>query len=120
MQASLVSEVVAVLAFSQYISHGYSYDGCDETRLPEIVAVTDSSIPDFCAAADGFLASTNSILTLLQVDDLAEEAEQVNVPATFEENPNWRRRVSLSLEDLATDPRLNRVAIAMQGDVATK
>jgi 4-alpha-glucanotransferase len=84
------------------------------------VAVTDSSIPDFCAAADGFLASTNSILTLLQVDDLAEEAEQVNVPATFEENPNWRRRVSLSLEDLATDPRLNRVAIAMQGDVATK
>ena len=36
--------------------------------------------------------------------------EQVNVPGTVDEHPNWRRRWPLALEALAADPRLRAIA----------
>ena len=55
-------------------------------------------------AAHAFLASTPSMLALLQVDDLSGEREPVNLPATSTEHPNWRRRQALTLEELAASP----------------
>jgi 4-alpha-glucanotransferase len=60
--------------------------------------------PDVAAlslAAHAFLARTPSLLAMTQLDDLTDEADPVNVPATSEEHPNWRRRHSLTLEQLA-------------------
>jgi 4-alpha-glucanotransferase len=63
--------------------------------------------PDaFAATATAFLAETRSVLALVQLDDLTGETEQVNVPSTVDENPNWRRKYRLTLEEIAADEAL--------------
>ena len=57
-----------------------------------------------CIAAHGFLAATPSAVMLVQADDLAEETEPLNVPGTDLERPNWRRRLSCSVDELAQRP----------------
>jgi trehalose synthase-fused probable maltokinase len=60
--------------------------------------------------AHTFLARTQALIAMAQIDDLTDEADPVNVPTTSDEHPNWRRRLSLSLEKLAVHPRLKEVA----------
>ncbi|HEV3373857.1 MAG TPA: hypothetical protein VG145_15030 [Xanthobacteraceae bacterium] len=47
---------------------------------------------------------------MAQIDDLTDEADPVNVPTTSDEHPNWRRRLSLTLEELAERPRFIDIA----------
>ncbi len=62
-------------------------------------------------AAHAYLARSPCILALAQIDDITREIKPVNVP-TVESYPNWRRRLSMTLEDLAQSPRLaNIVAV---------
>ncbi len=56
-------------------------------------------------AAHTFLARSSAGLLVVQVDDLTDEADPVNVPGTSTEHPNWRRRQSLTLEQMAAHPR---------------
>lgn len=77
--------------------------------------------PDVSAlarAVHAFLARTRSMLALAQLDDLTDEADPVNVPATSEEHPNWRRRMSVSLEELPRSRRfldISRIFAAERG-----
>ena len=64
----------------------------------------------FADTAHAFLARSNSLLTMLQLDDITEETTPVNVPATIAEHPNWRRRLSMSLEEIALDPHFLALA----------
>jgi len=57
-----------------------------------------------CIAAHGFLAAAPSVVMLVQADDLAGETEPLNVPGTDLERPNWRRRLSCSVDELAQRP----------------
>lgn len=59
---------------------------------------------DAAAAVHGFLASAPSRVMLIQADDLAGETEPLNVPGTDRERPNWRRRLSVAVDDLAATP----------------
>jgi hypothetical protein len=71
-----------------------------------------SSGPDvgtLVRAVHEFLARTNSLIALVQLDDLTDEAEPVNVPGTSSEYPNWRRRNSLTLEELLKRPRFTDI-----------
>ena len=69
----------------------------------------------FSQAASEFLSKTRSILTLLQLDDLTSEVEQVNIPATTEAtNPNWRRKQSISVEELAERSQLRSIVAVMR------
>jgi 4-alpha-glucanotransferase len=61
-------------------------------------------------AAHAFLARTPSVLAMVQIDDMTDEAEPVNVPATSNEHPNWRRRLSMTLEELSTSARVAEIA----------
>ena len=70
----------------------------------------EPDIPTLSRAAHAFLARTPSVLAMTQIDDLTDEADPVNVPATSDEHPNWRRRLSMTLEELATRPRFNDIA----------
>lgn len=57
-------------------------------------------------AAHRYVARTPSKLVTVQLEDVAGDLNQVNLPGTSEEqHPNWRRRPSLALEDLTGDPR---------------
>ncbi|PWT88367.1 MAG: 4-alpha-glucanotransferase [Proteobacteria bacterium] len=60
-----------------------------------------------------YLAATPSRLVVVSMEDVLGVTEQVNVPGTVDEHPNWRRRLPVALEDLAGDARLTAVADAM-------
>ncbi len=65
----------------------------------------------FIDAAHRFLLRTPAVLMMAQLEDLVHEPEQVNLPAsTPDQYPSWSRRVALTLEDLARDGRLGRLA----------
>ena len=68
----------------------------------------------FCVLAHEFLTRTNSLLTMVQLDDIAQEPDKVNVPGTSHEHPNWRRKTSIPLEQLASDRELERIAALMR------
>jgi 4-alpha-glucanotransferase len=57
-----------------------------------------------------FLARTRAGLAMVQLDDLTDERDQVNLPGTTDQHPNWRRKQSLSLEELSTNPRVRALA----------
>jgi 4-alpha-glucanotransferase len=61
---------------------------------------------EFVRAAHALLAQTKSMMTLFQLDDLTGELEQVNIPGTTHENPNWRRRLAKTLEEVASTSRV--------------
>lgn len=50
-----------------------------------------------------WLAGGPSLAFAVQLDDIMLEHKQPNVPGTTHEQPNWRRRAKLSLEELTTD-----------------
>ncbi len=56
-----------------------------------------------------YLASSPSCLFLPQLEDVLEQTAQMNVPGTTAEYPNWRHKISVALEDLADDGRLQRI-----------
>jgi 4-alpha-glucanotransferase len=57
-----------------------------------------------------YLARTNSRLAMIQIDDVAEETEPVNVPGSTLQYANWRRKLSLTLEELFVAPRFRQIA----------
>lgn len=46
------------------------------------------------------LAETHSSLLCIQLCDLALDTQAVNIPGTWKEYPNWRRRIPLSIEQV--------------------
>lgn len=57
-----------------------------------------------------FLAATPSRLLVVTMEDALGLDEQVNIPGTILEHPNWRRRLPVSLEDLSQHEGLRMVA----------
>src|SRR5262249_51202151 len=57
-----------------------------------------------------YLAQTPSRLVAIALDDIMGEREQVNIPGTVEQHPNWRRKLPLALEDLEGCEPFRRVA----------
>ena len=80
-------------------SHG------DIAKLESAIAEAGVNTGDLLADAHAFVAKTPCAIMLVQADDLSEETEPLNVPGTDTERPNWRRRLSVTVEaipDLAT------------------
>ncbi|MCX6620348.1 MAG: 4-alpha-glucanotransferase, partial [Acidobacteria bacterium] len=65
-------------------------------------------VPDFTGelhnAVVGFLASTRSMLLILNQEDLSKETEQQNLPGSTAEYPNWRRKMRFTVEELESLP----------------
>lgn len=69
------------------------------------------TVEEVVLAVHGFLARSAALLAVAQLDDITDEAEQVNVPATsHDKHPNWRRRLSVTLEELPTYPSMQAIA----------
>ncbi len=65
------------------------------------------------AAALRFLAASDAALAVVALEDLWLEELPQNVPGTGAELGNWRRRLRLTLEELATDERVRRLLDAV-------
>jgi (1->4)-alpha-D-glucan 1-alpha-D-glucosylmutase len=69
---------------------------------------------DVVAALHGAIARTASMLAAVQLDDLIGEATPVNIPGTYREYPNWRRKLALPLEEILADQRWFELAALMR------
>jgi (1->4)-alpha-D-glucan 1-alpha-D-glucosylmutase len=76
---------------------GFLADAADDATI---------RIEDLVDAAYAFLASSPGRLLMAQLDDVLGVEEQANLPGTVDEHPNWRRKLPLAWEDIATGPRL--------------
>ncbi len=70
---------------------------------------TQAMTPALNQAIHAFLAKTNSALLGLQPEDWIGMTTPVNVPGTVNEYPNWRRRLSVTLEALFADDEVDRL-----------
>ena len=53
-------------------------------------------------AVMGFLARTKSRLLAISLEDLLGVVNQPNIPGTVDEHPNWRQRLPLAMDEIAT------------------
>jgi 4-alpha-glucanotransferase len=89
---------------------------CDRTALLTafsefgLAADPAMSMDEFALAAHTYLASSASAIAMVQLDDITREATPVNVPATSTEHANWRRRLSMSLEEIIGDSGFQALA----------
>jgi 4-alpha-glucanotransferase len=53
-------------------------------------------------AVVGFLARTKSRLLAISLEDLLGVTDQPNIPGTVNEHPNWRQRLPLAIDEIAS------------------
>jgi 4-alpha-glucanotransferase len=61
----------------------------------------DPFTPELAHALHIYLARSSAALAAVQIEDLFGMAEPVNVPGTYHEYPNWQRKLSENIEDMA-------------------
>jgi 4-alpha-glucanotransferase len=80
----------------------------------------DPDVRTFSLAAHRFLARTPSRLLLVQLEDVLDQRDQMNLPGTIDEHPNWRRRLTVSLQQIFDEPfarRLAEVVATVRADI---
>ena len=80
--------------------HGHGALPSDYPRQVEQVGME----PVLARALQLHLAKGHSQLLCLQLEDWMQMTQPVNVPGTSDEYPNWRRKLSQTLEQLAAQP----------------
>ena len=68
--------------------------------------------PDALAAVAACLGAAPSRLVAIALDDIVGAVEQLNIPGTMSEHPNWRRKLPVALEELAVHEGFARVGEA--------
>ncbi|HEX7935807.1 MAG TPA: 4-alpha-glucanotransferase, partial [Paraburkholderia sp.] len=68
---------------------------------PDVEAPPPDSAPVDEALA--FVAATPGPLVTFPLEDLLAQSEQPNLPGSIDEHPNWRRRMSLPIDELFLD-----------------
>lgn len=88
-----------------------SFMGMDDaTRLEHAQkAASDDLVFSLVLAAYQLLGRSEARLLLVQLEDAFLQREAVNTPGTFDEVPNWRRRLRVPVESFAADSRLRRL-----------
>jgi (1->4)-alpha-D-glucan 1-alpha-D-glucosylmutase len=69
---------------------------------------------DLVQAIHIYVARSKSKVMMIQIEDLLGQEDQVNLPGTVDEHPNWRRKLTMDLEDLRNHDRVNRVFEAIR------
>ena len=92
-----------------------------EGLLPDGVTLDAQSAPEMnptlAAAVHRFLARTPCQLVGVQLEDLMGQREQSNVPGTTDDvHANWRRRMGVTLEQLAAAPFFGAITAAVRAE----
>ncbi|MDQ3565369.1 MAG: 4-alpha-glucanotransferase [Pseudomonadota bacterium] len=86
-----------------------------EGLLPVACSVQPPAMtPELACAVHIYLARTPAMVMIVQPEDILCQPEQANLPGTINEHPNWRRKLSLNLEDWASDPRFQTFAATLR------
>lgn len=76
-------------------------------------AQTGKPSVELVTAVHCYLARSDSAVMIVQMEDVLREIEQANVPGTVHEQPNWRRRLDLPLEQWSQYGPLRQLADAV-------
>jgi 4-alpha-glucanotransferase len=95
--------LLRALAAEKLLPAGINADDPDATPLT----------PALAAAIHGYLSRSPACVLMVQIDDLMEEPEQVNLPGTVDERPNWRRRLSMTADRLPATPMMRALHKAL-------
>jgi 4-alpha-glucanotransferase len=87
-----------------------------EGLLPQSVPDETALNEEIMTAVYRFIARTPSLLMLLSLEDVAGETDQANLPGTVDDHPNWKRKLSLTLEDMPCDERLHALVKAIAAE----
>lgn len=89
----------------------------DMSKLPpQNPALINSELT---VAVQKYLAASPSHIQLIPIEDALELPEQVNIPGTIDEHPNWLQKLPVSLEEFWQANSVTAIAQAMQ-DVRPK
>ncbi|HNP51591.1 MAG TPA: malto-oligosyltrehalose synthase [Nitrosomonas nitrosa] len=81
-----------------------------ENLLPAGINAQPVTVPEmtteFAIAIHRYLARTPSQVMITQLEDILGQVEQINLPGTIDQYPNWRRKLPLDLELWGEDLRV--------------
>jgi len=77
----------------------------------EVPAEVDAALG---AAVARFLAATPAALVVLPLEDVILSPEQVNLPGTVDEHPNWRRRLKRPAEEMLAEIPASQILAALR------
>jgi len=81
--------------------------------LPPDVTGSQTLTPALAEAIHAFVAAAPSRVMMVQLEDVIGATEQANLPGTTEEHPNWKRKLSETLEQLGGSERLRGLATTL-------
>ena len=88
-------------------------DLAHQNLLPEGMTTNPDDVPELTPellrAILAYVASTPSFLALVQAEDMLGQVDQANMPGTVDENPNWRRKLTLAVEQWKKDDRCQSI-----------
>jgi 4-alpha-glucanotransferase len=79
----------------------------------EGLIAADSTDDEIVVAMHEFLARTPCRFVTASLYDVLGVLDQPNLPGTTDQYPNWRMPISTSLEEIAVDPRVRRIAAVL-------
>lgn len=92
----------------QGLLNGLHQYGCVPKKLGHKAALMSMS-PALNRGLQRYIADSASALLGLQPEDWLDMAPPVNIPGTSYEYPNWRRKLSHTLDEMFADPQVNRL-----------
>jgi len=81
------------------------------TMLEEALRRLDLNDASFASMLH-YLSKTKSRILAVAAEDLLDVLDQPNIPGTVDENPNWRRKLPVGLEEWGTSVKLKLVAVS--------
>ncbi len=65
-------------------------------------------------AVQAYMAQAPSHIQLIPMEDALELNEQVNIPGTIDQHPNWRQKLPVTMENFWSTPSVDALSQAMQ------
>jgi len=89
--------------------HGHNSIGDNISRDVNYVGMT----PELNFAMQTHMAKGSSALLSLQLEDWLQMDKPVNIPGTFHEYPNWKRKLSENIDDIFAKPEIHQLALEL-------
>lgn len=89
-----------------------------EGLLPSGVSDDPAQIPamttELAEAVHEYLARTPAWMVLANIEDVIGARAQTNVPGTVDQHPNWRRKLSVTVNELVRNSRFEQLAARLR------
>lgn len=84
----------------------------DNAKLPSVNPAIMST--ELSIAVQKYLAAAPSYIQLIPLEDALECNEQVNIPGTIDEHPNWLQKLPVSIEDFFETDSVKQIVSTMR------